>query len=85
MRNNDSVSKRNVEHVKDVIRVAQLEILKSKSYSWKPLRIFFNFIDLQPRYRTSSIGHPFNFDIPVITVFSQGTEGSQKQILRVRV
>ena len=34
---------------------------------------------------TSIIGHPFNFEIPVITVFSQGTEGCQKQILRVSV
>ena len=39
---------------------------------------FFNFIDLQPRYRTSSVDHPFNFEIPLITIFSRGTEGSGK-------
>ena len=32
---------------------------------------FLNFIDLQPRYHTSSIGHPFNFKTPVITVFCE--------------
>ena len=45
---------------------------------------FFNFIDLQLRYRTSSISYPFNFKIPVITVFSRDTEGSGKQVFRVR-
>ena len=45
---------------------------------------FFNFIDLQLRYRTSSISHPFNYEILVITVFSRGTEGSGKQVFRVR-
>ena len=45
---------------------------------------FFNFIDLQPRYRTSGIGHLFNFKIPVITVFSRGTGGSGKQVFRMR-
>ena len=41
---------------------------------------FFNFIDLQPRYRTSSIGYPFKFQIPVITVSSRGTEGFWKRV-----
>ena len=40
MRRNDAVSKRNVEHVKQVIRVARSEIIKSKSYSSKPRWIF---------------------------------------------
>ena len=38
----------------------------------------FNFIDLQPRYRNSSISYPSNFEIPVIAVFSRSTEGSGK-------
>ena len=46
------------------IRDFKVEIIFLKS----PLD-FFNFIDLQPRYRTSRISHPFNFKIPVITVF----------------
>ena len=37
---NDAVSKRNVEHVKHVIQVAQIEILKSKSYSSESRWIF---------------------------------------------
>ena len=37
---NDAVGKRNVEHVKHVIRMAQFGISKWKSYSWKPRRIF---------------------------------------------
>ena len=84
MRRNDVVSKRKVENVKHVIGVKRFEILKLKSYSWKPSWIFFNFIDLQSRYRTSSISHPFNFEIPEITVFLRSIEGSWKQIFRVR-
>ena len=64
--------------------VKQVEILKSKSYSLKPHWIFFNFIDLQPRYHTSSIGHPFNFKRSVITVFLRDTGGSRRQVFRVR-
>ena len=70
MRINDAVSKRDVEHVKYVIRVAQFEILKSKSYSWKPFG-FFQFYRFAAEIRTSSIDNAFNFDIPVITAFSR--------------
>ena len=36
----------------------------------------FSFINFNPRYCTEStrISHPFNFEIPVITVFSQGIQ-----------
>ena len=40
MRRNDAVSKRSVEHVKHVIRVAECEIIKLKSYSSKSRWIF---------------------------------------------
>ena len=30
------------------------------------------------------IGNPFNFEIPVITVFSRDTQCSRKQVFRVR-
>ena len=84
MRRNDAVSKRNVEHVKHVIWVVKFEILKSKSDSSKPGRMFFYFIDLLPRYRTWS--HPFDFELPVITVFSPwSTAGSATLVFRVRV
>ena len=45
---------------------------------------FYNFIHLESSYRTSSIGHLFNFEIPVFTVFSLGTEGFRKQVIRAR-
>ena len=44
----------------------------------------FDFIDLEPRYCTSNISHPFNFEIPAFTVFSRGIEGSRKQVYRLR-
>ena len=40
MRINDTVSKKNFEHVKQVIREVEFELLKSKSYSSKPCWIF---------------------------------------------
>ena len=30
------------------------------------------------------IGHLFNFEIPIMTIFSRDTEGSRKQVFRVR-
>ena len=57
---------------------------KVKNILFKTPLDFFNFIDLQPRYRNPSIPHPFNFKIPVITEFSRGTEGYRKQLFHVR-
>ena len=37
-----------------------------ENYYFKTLLNFFNFIDSAPRYCTSNIGHPQNFETPVI-------------------
>ena len=54
--------------------------VENKIILFKTLLDLFNFIDLEPRYCTSSIGHPFNLALPVIIVFSRSTEGSGKKI-----
>ena len=65
-----------VEHV---IRVAQLEIL-SQAILFKTSFDFFHFIDLESKYCISNIGHPFNFEIFEIAVFSQGMKGFRRWV-----
>ena len=81
MRWNDTVSKRNVENMKHVIRVAQFEILKSKSYSWKPRWIFSISSICSRAIAIQVLATPLILR-PVITLFSRGTGCSGKQVFR---